>query len=336
MRALWPSPSRPAPRRAARRADAEYGVGASPDWRTVDWPAVTHQVTIGDRAVNYVDLGSGDRAVVFVHGLGGSWQNWLENLPAVAQAHRVIALDLPGFGRSEMPSAPISITGFAAAVDELCGRLGLGPVAVVGNSMGGFTTAEMAIRHPERVELAVLVDAAGITTATLARNWFSERFARKFIAHGLGGDPRAARVVLARPGYMALGMGIVFRYPTRLRRDLLAEQLLSIGAPGFGPSFDAILSHDFTQRLAEIACPTLVVQGTHDVLVPLGDAYEFASRIPRATTLILEDTGHVPMLERPLTFNRALLEFLDQGVAPDRPDAAQSPTLAESAAEGSV
>ena len=332
---IWPSPSRPLSWRAARRADAEYGVSATPDWRQVDWPAHTHRATIDGGTVSYVDMGAGGRPAVFIHGLGGGWQNWLENIPAVAQTRRVIALDLPGFGGSEMPRAPISITGFAAVVDRLCEHLGLGPVAVVGNSMGGFTAAELAIRTPERVERAVLVDAAGITTRMLAQNPLSERFARAVVTRTRG-TPEAARRMLRRPGFTALGFGVVARYPTRLSRDLLAEQFVSLGSPGFMPAYEALSTYDFVDRLDEIACPTLIVQGTEDILVPLGDAYEFARRIPRATTLILEDTGHVPMLERPLTFNRALLEFLDQDVAPERPHPERSPTLAESAAEGSV
>ena len=90
----------------------------------------------------------------------------------------------------------------------------------------------------------------------------------------------------------------------------------------------ALLRYNFRDRLSEIACPTLVVQGTEDVLVPLGDAREFEKRIPRATSLVLEDTGHVPMLERPITFNRALLEFLEQETAPQEPPA-QEPVLSE-------
>ncbi len=336
LRTIWPSPSRPVSWRAAqRRADAEYGASATPGWRSVDWPAHTHRAQIDGAAVNYVDMGSGENAVVFVHGLGGCWQNWLENIPAVAQTRRVIALDLPGFGRSEMPREPISITNYAATVDRLCERLGLGPVAVVGNSMGGFTTAELAIRTPQRVERAVLVDAAGITSLAMSQSRTSERFARTVVT-ATRGTPESARRMLTRPGYTALGFGIVARYPSRLRKDLLSEQLGSVGSPGFMPAFEALSRYDFTDRLAEIACPTLIVQGTEDILVPVGDAYEYARRIPHATTLILEDTGHVPMFERPLTFNRALLEFLDQDVAPDRPDAEQSPTLTESAVEGSV
>lgn len=333
LKAVWPSAARPASRRAARNADEEYGTPASPSWRDVDWSQHVHRTTIDGTAVQYADLGEGGQPVIFIHGLGGSWQNWLENLPTVAQTRRTIALDLPGFSGSEMPTDPISISRFAHTVDQLCEQLGLASVAVVGNSMGGFTAAEMAIRHPDRVERLVLVDAAGIST-TLNRNWISERVGKAITASGgAKPDPDAARRVVSRPGFVQLAMGVVARHPTLLARDLVFEQMHSVGAPGFNDSLRAIVDYDYLDQLAKIACPTLIVQGTEDVLVPLGDADEYARHIERSTTLILQDTGHVPMLERPTTFNRALLEFLDQDVAPHQPDAVQSPTLA---ADGAV
>ena len=86
------------PRRPGAPDDG-YGETAEPDWRAIDWPAHLHQVEIDGTPVNYVDIGSGEREpIVFVHGLGGQWQNWLENIPRAAQERRVIALDLPGFG----------------------------------------------------------------------------------------------------------------------------------------------------------------------------------------------------------------------------------------------
>jgi len=340
MRTVWPSPSKPARRRAARRADADYGKPGEPSWREVDWPAHTHQVRIRDGAVNYVDLGDGGRAVIFVHGLGGGWQNWLENLPAIAAAgYRAIALDLPGFGRSNMPSDPITITRLARTVDELCGELGLDTVSIVGNSMGGFTAAEAAIRHPARIDRLVLVDAAGISSA-LGRNWLSERVGRFLVTGAIGGaaprDREKALKLMARPGLVQIGMGAVARHPTLLARDLVAEQLTSVGAPGFMPALEAIIAYDFTDRLSEITCPALVVQGDQDVLVPIGDAHEFAARIPDAATLILHDTGHVPMLERPATFNRALIEFLGQDDAREDADPATEPLLAEAQADAGL
>src|SRR3954454_885942 len=81
--------ARPATPRAARRVRDGYGESAEPNWRTIDWQAHLHQVEIDGAPVNYVDLGPGDHPpVVFVHGLGGQWQNWLENIPRAAQERR--------------------------------------------------------------------------------------------------------------------------------------------------------------------------------------------------------------------------------------------------------
>lgn len=311
LRTVWPSNARPLTHRAASRADEGYGRSDSPDWREVDWPAHTHQVEVDGIPVNYVDIGEGT-PVVFIHGLGGCWQNWLENLPRLAQAHRAIALDLPGFGRTPMPEEPISITFFARIVDHFSEQLGLGRVSLVGNSMGGFTAAETAIRHPERVDDLVLVDAAGITSATIAKNPFGERFARGILSRGQKRPAPDPSRILKRPGLIALAMGFVARYPTLIPRDLLAEQLLSVGAPGFQDSFNAIVSYDFRDRIGEISCPTLIVQGAEDILVPLGDAHHYAEAIEGGEIVVFDDTGHVPMLERPIDFNNAVIEFIDR------------------------
>jgi pimeloyl-ACP methyl ester carboxylesterase len=325
---VFPSPSRPASWRRAAGADGGYGVSDRPDWREIDWPAHRHQVQIAGRSVHYVDLGQSDATpVVLVHGLGGCWQNWLENLPRVALQRRVIALDLPGFGSSELPVAPISITNFAATVDALCEILDLGPVALVGNSMGGFTSAEIAIRHPERVERLVLVDAAGISI-TRAFDKVTMQ-AAKVISPPVAADPEAIKRIFSRPAFIQAAFGTVMRHPTRLPRDVLAEQIHGTGKPAFIPAMQALMTYDFADQLGGISCPTLVVHGSEDFLVPLGDAFEFERRIPRSTTLILEDTGHVPMIERPRRFNDALLEFLEQTGAPDEPGAETEPTPSE-------
>ena len=91
------------------------------------------------------------------------WQNWLLNIPAFMGSHRVIAPDLPGFGRSEMPAGKISIQGYARLIDALCAELGLEQPIVVGNSMGGFIGAELAIAFPTQVKQLVLVSAAGLS-----------------------------------------------------------------------------------------------------------------------------------------------------------------------------
>src|SRR5436305_10535375 len=153
---------------AARKAGDDYGAVAQPDWREIDWASHLHDTIVEGRRVRYCDYGTGDGPpVVMLHGLGGSWQNWLENIPRIGQQRRVIAVDLPGHGASEMPVEKISISAFGRCVDALCEQLGLGAVELVGNSTGGFTATEVAIQFPSRAAGHVLVSAAGIMTYSL-------------------------------------------------------------------------------------------------------------------------------------------------------------------------
>src|SRR3954454_22189920 len=150
-------------------ADDTYADGDDSTWMEVDWPAFTRTVEVLGRRVNVIDTGGGDQPILFIHGLGGLWQNWLLNIPALMRTHRVIAPDLPGFGRSEMPAGRISIQGFARVMDALCDVLGVEAPIVVGNSMGGFIGAELARPSPPRVRRLALIAAAGLSVEPLRR-----------------------------------------------------------------------------------------------------------------------------------------------------------------------
>ncbi len=261
------------------------------------------------RSVNLVDIGVGP-PLVLVHGLGGCWGNWLENIPELARSQRVIALDLPGFGRSEMPAEPISMPGYARLLDALLTALAIESAAVVGNSMGGLIAAELAISHPARVERLVLVSAAGLSTAELGAT--DPRLVLGALLGRLSADgaQRRAPQLVRRPGIRKALLAAVARHGDRLSPELAYEVLQGAGKPGFTPAVDAIRRHPLRARLARIACPTLIVWGTNDWLIPLRDAYEFERLVPGAQLLVYGDTGHVAMLERPAHFNEAVARFL--------------------------
>src|SRR4051794_17393705 len=190
--------------------DDSYADWDDSTWMGVDWPSMTQRVVVEGREVNVVDTGGEAKPVLlFIHGLGGAWQNWLLNIPAFMGAHRVIAPDLPGFGRSEMPAGRISIQGFARAIDAPCGALGVEEPVVVGNSMGGFVGAELALAFPTRVRRLVLVSAAGLSVeslwkeplVTLARVWAVAS------AKGIRGLP-----VVKRPRLRRMSLQIIVRY----------------------------------------------------------------------------------------------------------------------------
>jgi pimeloyl-ACP methyl ester carboxylesterase len=292
-----------------------YGPSGRSAWMDVDWREHQRWVTVGGRAMNVIDLGPEDPAgtIVWIHGLSGSWQNWLENLPAFARTHRCIAMDLPGFGASEMPAGKISISGYAAAVDELLRTLGVDRAVVVGNSMGGFIGAELAIRFGTWVEKLVLVSAAGLSiehqrNETLLRGL---RVVGNVVTMGAGWLASKSDMLASRPRSRRAMFNIVAAHPGRLPAPLVAEQLRGSGKPGFIDALDAMTDYPIRDRLGEIAAPTLVVWGEDDPLVPVRDAWEFGELIPDARVVVYEDTGHVAMLERPEAFNALVAEFLE-------------------------
>jgi pimeloyl-ACP methyl ester carboxylesterase len=287
-----------------------YGETAEPDWREVDWQAHLRRATVDGAEVNYVDIGSGDeRPLVFVHGLGGQWQNWLENIPRAAQDRRVIVPDLPGFGLSPMPDWEITIPAYGRVVEGLCEQLGLGRVDMVGNSMGGFIVSEVAIQFPERIDRLVLVSAAGISSASVAQApaLLIARVAAAITTYSVVDQRRLS----ARPGARHAALALVCRNAGALKGDLVYEGFVKgAGKPGFLDAFKANLAYDFRERLPEIERPTLIVWGENDSILPVRDAHEFERLIDDSRKVVMRETGHVPMAERPQAFNNLLLDFL--------------------------
>jgi pimeloyl-ACP methyl ester carboxylesterase len=222
---------------------------------------------------------------------------------------RAIALDLPGFGHSPMPDWKISIPAYGRLVDDFVRILGLNECVIVGNSMGGFIAAEVAIAEPQWIDRLALVSAAGISHATLRREpafvW-----ARAIAAL----TPMALRLNsagLRRERIRRMAFQGVMRHPDRIRPELLWEYFVrTAGKPGFTPAVMALAGYDFRDRLERIAPPTLIVWGRDDLVVPAEDAAGYEEGIPDSRLHIFDDCGHVPMAERPIRFNRLLTRFV--------------------------
>lgn len=293
-----------------------YGPAGRSAWLDIDWSARQKWVLVAGRAVDVCEIGPADGpAIVWVHGLAGSWQSWLENLPVLAAAgFRCVALDLPGFGASPMPRDPITISGYAAIVDELMEQLGIHAACVVGNSMGGFIALEVAIRFPARAERLVLVSAAGLSVEQL-RNDRQMALLRRLdflITTSAGWFASKSELVARRERLRRATFSIVAARADLLPGPLVAENLRGSGKPGYVPAVEALTTYPIRERLPDIACPTLIVWGAKDHLVPVRDADEFERLIPDARKVVYPDTGHVTMLERPVEFNALLAAFLDE------------------------
>ncbi|TMK57085.1 MAG: alpha/beta hydrolase [Actinobacteria bacterium] len=291
---------------------SDYGNSdPTPEWMQIDWRQHLHQVDLpGADGVNYVDIGEGE-PIIFIHGIAGCWRNWLENLPYFSRTHRAIAIDLPGFGDSPMPSWEISMANYGRLIHDFCERLGIDNVAaLVGNSMGGFIATEAVIEEPERFDRLVLISAAGISFAEWQGRAFdaAARIARAATPF-LSGD---RRVYWTTPRGRKIAFGRLFRNPNKLRPELLAEQVRpGLQAPAFSEALTKIWGYDTRERLPEIEIPTMVVWGLNDQIVPVEGALGYHRLIPRSRLELFERTGHLPMLERPQRFNPLLEEFIE-------------------------
>jgi len=286
----------------------------------VDWREHLRWVRVQDRWMNLVDFGEGP-PLIFIHGLSGCWQNWLEQLPHFARDHRVIAVDLPGFGQSEMPAEDISISGYAETIDALITEIGIDAARIVGNSMGGFIGSELAIGHPARVERLVLVAAAGLSIESIRteRTRGMRHRAENVVFFSLGNVASRSHQVALRPRLRHALLLVVAAHPSKLPGPLAAEQVLGSGKPGFSDALEAMCRYPLRDRLEKISCPTLILWGDKDRLVPLKDAAVFEQLIPDSRKIIYKDTGHVSMMERPARFNEDVRAFLQEAPGEQQP-----------------
>jgi pimeloyl-ACP methyl ester carboxylesterase len=255
--------------------------------------------------IRYVRRGDG-RPVLLIHGLASSLVTWRGVLPLLAKDHDVIAMDLPGFGGSEIPE-PLTLSILSEAALGLLETLHLPRVSLVGNSLGGGVAALIAAAHPERVERLVLVDSVGFGRGEKDWPW-TLRLASTF-----GGllDPFPVK----RP-LVVRALHEVFYDPALVTPEEVDEYLAPLSRPGASRALRSLLASSLTgaetlrETILKVRVPTLILWGRGDRWIPVKDAAAFASAIPGARATILEECGHLPQEERPEEVAGLLRDFL--------------------------
>jgi pimeloyl-ACP methyl ester carboxylesterase len=303
--------------------DGDYAQPAEPGWRGIDWSTRERDALVAGRRMRYVDVGDGDVAFVLVHGMGGRWQHWLETIPALAERARVLALDLPGFGRSEPPADGTSLDGFADAAAELARAVGIERVVLVGHSMGGPIALRFAVRHPELAAAIVLVSGAVYQFSALLGLREVVRFARErprettaiameLATAGLPAPAALRRLVVRTPALRRLFLSPYVLDPLALPGEVAALIVDGAGARGVFPTARAIGRSDPREGQDRVRCPILSLAAEHDRIAPLQDTGALASELPTTRTVVLDGSGHMAMLERPQAFNAQLLRFVGE------------------------
>lgn len=291
------------------------------NWDAFDFTPYERHVEVLGRKLNIVELGDPSKPVLlFVHGIMGTWRNWIFNLLPFADRYRVIAVDLPGFGLSEMPAKPLTMQVYADTIAELIHTMGLTDVTYVGNSMGGQVGTIFAKQNPELIEKLVLVDAAGFSTSTRRSRrltkivpLFAPLLALGFVLRTLISRSRTLSRIFTK---------IVLWRPANIPSELILVLLSGLGKPAFIPAAQSIFATPVAKVEGEVTTRTLIVWGRNDSLIPKRDAFKFARMIPHADLRLIPDTGHIPMFETPDQFNAIIDEFASSD-APASPLAQQ-------------
>ncbi|MFI7544409.1 alpha/beta fold hydrolase [Actinoplanes sp. NPDC049599] len=247
---------------------------------------------IGSLALTVTEHGRG-HPVLLLHGGGGplTVTPWAERLAEAEHAH-VFTPVHPGFNATPRPAALDSIAGLAATYVVLLDALGLQGVTVVGNSIGGWIAAEMALLHSPRVSGYVLVDAVGIEVpGHPVADFFS--LAPAELAQLSYHDPQTYGIDPAT-------------LPPRVR-DAMAGNRVALEAYAGRAMTDPSLAG----RLGGVSTPTLVVWGEADRIGDPDFGRAFAAAIPGARFTMLPETGHLPQIETPEALIRTVWAFAD-------------------------
>lgn len=273
--------------------------------RLVDVAGVTSYV---------VDAGEGP-PVVLIHGYGDTADGWRRVVPSLLPHHRVIAVDVPPFGRSGEPRGePQLLDFYKRFFPELLERLEIERATVIGHSLGGAIALHLTLQRPEVVERLGLVAPAGLGAAPPW--WWHLLTSPGFAYRAALSIPTPFTPLLIREGLRRFLDWRLFHDPRNLRTDVdhLVElhsarrdldQLLAAGRCCID-SYTGTLLEDS----AAIEVPLWMVWGRHDGLVPSEHAPAFAEVHPGADVHVFEDCGHYPQIELPGMFNRLLAEWM--------------------------
>jgi pimeloyl-ACP methyl ester carboxylesterase len=272
---------------------------------------------LADCETYVVDAGDGP-PILLLHGFGDTADSWRRLVPMLLCEHRVIAIDIPPFGRSGQPKLQNGtglVDWYPGFLRALFDELGVAQATLAGHSLGGAIALHGALEHPKAVEQLVLLAPAGLgqgapwwwhAVAGRPVNWGAllrlpnpvagqaiKTGMRSFLEERLMDDPRRLEDVIDH--FIALHGG---------RKQL--EQLLATGR-ALIPGYDGTL----IGRVSELDCPVTVIWGANDRLAPVTHADAFAAAVPHAVIHVLDRCGHYPQIELPARVNELFEELLD-------------------------
>lgn len=283
------------------------------EFQDIDYGFTTKTV-LSNPSIAFVDVGKGEKTIVLVHGLASNAGFWRYAIPELSKNYRVIAVDLPGYGKSQKDAYPYSMTFYAEQIKRLADELKLDKFILVGHSMGGQIAITFSLKYPERLEKLVLASPAGI-----------EEFEQ--------GEGDWLRSVMTVSGVkkttedgIRKNLAMNFYSWNDKWEWMVEERVRMIKAKDFGEfcytvvrSVNAMLDEPTFDKIKNISVPTLIVYGKYDGLIPnpylnpgfTADVFQWgAKQIPNCKLHEIDNCGHMLQIEHPHEFSNAVLDFI--------------------------
>lgn len=269
--------------------------------------AFSHRwMDVGGLSTRLVEAGDGPETVVFLHGIGGHLETFCLNIAAHALRHRVVAFDLLGHGYTAKPDGIYEIERYVDHTMRFLDCMRIDKATLAGTSLGGWISARIAARHPDRVTRLSLISSAGLTS-------------HPSVMHKLKTLTERASLTSGREG-VKLRLEFVLKNPAAMTEELIDIRHDIYSAPDYQKSVRNIMclqDREIRRRnlltadeLAKIKAPTLVVWTHDDPTATLSDGRKYADAIADSRFVVFENSAHMPQLEEPERFNALHLAFM--------------------------
>jgi len=259
------------------------------------------RVTVDEATIDVATDGKGD-AIILIHGFPLTREIWDAQAAQLAQNKLVIRPDLRGMGASSVPDGPYLMETLAGDIAAVLDAMGIERAAIVGHSLGGYVAMAFCRMYTERVtQLALVCSRLAADTEQTAQ--MREDLADR--------AEREGRVDAIADAYVPR----LFAPSTLEKRPQIVERVREM-ACSLNPRGAAAMLRGMAQRVGsydiaeELGMPVFIVAGDADQVVPRAEAEQMRGAFPRAVLKVVQDSGHLPMLERPDELTRVLLEFV--------------------------
>lgn len=250
-------------------------------------------IKIDEITVNYVEQGEGD-AILLLHGWGSNITLFDGIIKALSPRHRVIAPDMPGFGKTPEPPEAWCVDDYVDFVMKFIGKMQLTECSILVHSFGGRVLFKMNAREnlPFVIRKAVLIDSAGIMPK---KTWKQKTSLRLY---------KTARKIMSTKV-------LHFLYPDAVEamRKKRGSADYNNATPTMRATLVKVVNEDLRPLISKLSCPTLLIWGDKDTATPIADAREMEQLIQDAGLVVCEGAGHYSFLEQPAKVHSALQAF---------------------------